>query len=228
MTAGGRIKRRWVRRATALVAVGVLAWVSGCATATREPANLDLHKRQLRAYVDSGDYRRAIDAVAREAQRWVEERAARGGAGLTAIFDLDETLLWNWPHMVENDFGYRPAAWTQWVEEGRAPAIESVREVYRAARRLGVQVVFITGRRERDRPGTEKNLRAIGCADYTALICKPNDDRGTSGAYKTRERERLTRTGRTIIANLGDQQSDLEGGFAERTFKLPNPFYLSE
>lgn len=29
----------------------------------------------------------------------------------------------------------------------------------------------------------------------------------------------------TIIANLGDQDSDLVGGHAERTFKLPNPFY---
>lgn len=228
MTTTGRITRVWAGRAAALVIVGVLALASGCATATREPPNLDLHKRQLRAYVDGGDYRREIDAVARQAQGWIEARAARGGPGLTVVFDLDETLLWNWPHIAENDFGYRPAAWTQWVEEGRAPVIESVREVYRAARRLGVEVVFITGRRERDRPGTEKNLRAIGCTDYAALICKPNDDRGTSGAYKTRERERLTRAGRTIIANLGDQASDLEGGFAERTFKLPNPFYLSE
>jgi hypothetical protein len=29
----------------------------------------------------------------------------------------------------------------------------------------------------------------------------------------------------TIVANMGDQPSDLEGGFAERTFLLPNPFY---
>ncbi len=228
MTATGRITRTWAGCATVLVAAWVLAWTSGCATAPREPGNLDLHKRQLRAYVDGGNYRREIDAVAGQAQRWIEERAARGGTRLTVIFDLDETLLENLAHMKENDFGYRPTAWTQWVEEGRAPAIDPAREGYRTARRLGGEVVFITGRRERDRPGTEKNLRAIGCTDYAELICKPDDDRGTSGAYKTRERERLTRAGRTLIANLGDQDSDLAGGFAERTFKLPNPFYLSE
>ena len=27
------------------------------------------------------------------------------------------------------------------------------------------------------------------------------------------------------IANVGDQPSDLAGGYAERTFLLPNPFY---
>jgi putative acid phosphatase of HAD superfamily subfamily IIIB len=31
--------------------------------------------------------------------------------------------------------------------------------------------------------------------------------------------------GYTIIANMGDQLSDLEGGFAECAFKVPNPLY---
>jgi acid phosphatase len=31
--------------------------------------------------------------------------------------------------------------------------------------------------------------------------------------------------GYTIVANVGDQPSDLEGGHAERAFLLPNPFY---
>jgi acid phosphatase len=31
-----------------------------------------------------------------------------------------------------------------------------------------------------------------------------------------------------IIANMGDQASDLAGGHAEKTFKLPNPFYLTK
>jgi hypothetical protein len=30
------------------------------------------------------------------------------------------------------------------------------------------------------------------------------------------------------VANLGDQVSDLSGGFAEKTFKLPDPFYLTD
>ena len=37
----------------------------------------------------------------------------------------------------------------------------------------------------------------------------------------------LTAGGRVIIANLGDQDSDLTGGYAERTFKLPDPFYFT-
>jgi len=44
--------------------------------------------------------------------------------------------------------------------------------------------------------------------------------------YKTEERRKLEQAGYTIIANVGDQQSDLYGGSAECTFKVPNPFYL--
>ena len=109
-----------------------------------------------------------------------------------------------------------------------APAIEPVRDVFRAARRLGVDVVFVTGRHERDRSGTEKNLRAIGCADHARLICKPDHDARTSAAFKTGVRRALGEEGRTLIANIGDQESDLSGGWAERTFKLPNPFYQTE
>ena len=32
--------------------------------------------------------------------------------------------------------------------------------------------------------------------------------------------------GYDIVANFGDQLSDLTGGFADKTFKLPNPMYF--
>jgi predicted secreted acid phosphatase len=210
------------------VTLAVALAISGCATVTREPPNLYPHKLQIRAYVDSGRYQRDIETVAASAKTWIEQRAAQGGANLTVVLDLDETLFFNWPHMSAMDFGYVRHEWQRWVEEARAPAIEPVREVYRMARRLGVSVVFITGRSERQRAATERNLRAIDCADYHALLCAPDGDRRSSADYKTAARRRLMAEGRVIIANIGDQQSDLAGGFAERTFKLPNAFYLTE
>lgn len=210
------------------------ALVSVLATARAEPRNLDVLKREIRAYVDSGDYEREVARVARKATMWIDERAAqdaRGVAGpqkLAVVLDLDETLLSNWPAMNAADLGYVPSVWDAWVDRGEAPAIEPVRSLYRAARAAGVHVIFLTSRTERDRAGTEKNLRAIECTDYDALICRPTDAKETSAVYKARERQRLVDQGFVIVANIGDQESDLVGGFAERTFKLPNPFYLTE
>jgi predicted secreted acid phosphatase len=184
----------------------------------------------LRAYVDSSRYLRDIASVAAKAKTWLEERSGRRAQTerLAVVFDLDETLLLNWTYLSKNDFGYISAEWVRWVEEAKAPAIEPVRGVYEAARRLGLDVIFITGRTENFRGATERNLRAIGCGEYVALICQPEGTKGTSAAFKTAARERMVKEGWTIVANLGDQQSDLAGGFSERTFKLPNPFYLTE
>ncbi len=196
--------------------------------ATREPLNLSLAKSQLREYVASGRYDRDMVAATREAKSWLEQRKARGGERLTVVFDLDETLWSNLPHMTAMDFGYVVGEWDRWVDAGNAPGISPVQEVYRVARACGMDVIFLTARRERDRPGTERNLRAIGCGDYAALICRAASDQRTTAEFKTEERRRLTREGRVIVANLGDQESDLTGGFAERVFKLPNPFYLTD
>jgi hypothetical protein len=39
-------------------------------------------------------------------------------------------------------------------------------------------------------------------------------------------REEIEDKGYKIIANMCDQQSVLDGGFAEKTFRAPNPFYF--
>ncbi len=44
--------------------------------------------------------------------------------------------------------------------------------------------------------------------------------------YKSATRAHIQSLGYEIVANFGDQYSDLEGGHADRTFKLPNPNYF--
>ncbi|MCX6951092.1 MAG: acid phosphatase [Verrucomicrobia bacterium] len=216
-----------LKRAGILLGYLLVVGLAVAAPPSREPANLDRLKAEIVTYVESGGYDADVAAVAAEAKSWIEARAKQGGQGLTVVFDLDETLLSNWPHMKAMSFAYLPDAWEAWVKSAQAPAIEPVREVYRAARKLGLDVVFLTGRRERDRPGTEKNLQAIGCGDYTALLCKPDAAKETAEKFKTEARAKLEADGRTVIANLGDQASDLAGGHAEKAFKLPCPFYLT-
>lgn len=193
-----------------------------------EPLNLSTAKAAVIRYVDSGDYAHDLKAVGDQARTWIEERVAckTEGERLVLILDVDETALSNLEHMRSMDFGYLPKAWDAWVAEDTAPAIKPVLKVFQTARRLGVTVFFITGRKESDRPGTERNLKAVGYGEHEQLICKPTGFKGNSGDYKTETRRKLEAEGWTIIANVGDQQSDLIGGFSERVFKLADPFYL--
>jgi predicted secreted acid phosphatase len=214
-----------------LLAAGLaLAFICGPAPAL-EPSNLYPHKQELRAYVDSGDYVKDIATVALQANKYLVKRIARGakpGQKLAVVFDIDETTLSNLSHILANDFGYVPKTWDGWVAQGRAPAILPVQVVYETAVRAKVDVFFITGRRESERPGTEKNLHEVGYETWTKIFYKPNDFAETTRAFKIGMRRKLMADGYIIIANIGDQDSDLTGGYAERYFKLPNPFYITK
>lgn len=217
-------RQRWGR---SLLGALVFLAVTGCATkpGARAPANLTVVKQAIATYIDSGSYATELAAAAAPALAWVKARAQPGQPRLAIVFDLDETLLSNLRHMRAMDFGYVPGLWDEWVAAADAPVLDPVAAVYRAAREHGVTVFYLTGRREATRAGTEKNLRAAGLGDYAALHCKPDGFTGTTEAFKTATRRQLAAEGWTIIANIGDQASDLAGGFAERGFKLPNPFY---
>lgn len=192
-----------------------------------EPPNLTTLKQELKAYLDDGRYDAGVAEVAAQAKAWIVQRAA-GGGKLALVLDIDETTLSNLKHMREMDFGYVPALWDQWVADADGPAIAPMLEVYRTARAHGVTVFFMTGRKTTDAPGTIKNLQLAGMGDYAGIDFKPNGFPGTTQSFKTAVRRRITEElGYTIIANIGDQHSDLDGGYAERTFKLPNPFYIT-
>jgi predicted secreted acid phosphatase len=62
----------------------------------------------------------------------------------------------------------------------------------------------------------------------TPEFCGPSITAGVSCPtiqYKSGTRAYIESQGYDIVGNFGDQFSDLEGGFADKTFKLPNPNY---
>ncbi|KXW65773.1 hypothetical protein MPHL43239_09955 [Mycolicibacterium phlei DSM 43239 = CCUG 21000] len=153
-------------------------------------------------------YLSELQRAAAPAAAWIAERAPQVRRPAVVI-DVDETALSNWA-----------------VVDGRPAAIPPTLELFTTAREHGVDVFFITGRPESMRSTTERDLRAAGYRGYTRLIMKPDDLQYDSYAdFKAPQRERLVRQGFTLIANVGDQRSDLTGGFAEREFLLPNPLY---
>ena len=192
-------------------------------------------KREVSAYVDSGRYEAEIAAVVDQARVFLESRVPRGGK-LAIVLDIDETALSNLPSFRANDYGFiipgpcelprGPCGLIAWIEMAQAEPVKPVLALARLARERGVAVFFLTGRPERLRGPTERNLRAAGY-EWTGVLLKPDALTTRSAVeFKAPERKKLVDQGYTIIVNVGDQMSDLEGGFAERTYKLPNPLYF--
>jgi predicted secreted acid phosphatase len=197
--------------------------------------NLGILREKLLRYQASGEYEEQLAEVATDAARYLEDRPEDGGRG-AIVLDIDETALSNWPYLEANqlarlhygpcDLPQGPCGWPAWADMAAATAIEPTLELYRLAQERGHAVFFITGRPESQRAATERNLRAVGYDDWADLYMQPDGTTFPSAAdFKAPNRREIEAEGYEIVLNMGDQASDLEGGYAERTFKLPNPFY---
>jgi predicted secreted acid phosphatase len=191
-------------------------------------------QRQVDEYIRSGQYERDFADVVAAAQTWLEERA-RKAEKPAIVLDIDETSLSNWPAYRLNGWGrvvngpcdlqQGPCGLRVWQASGQSKALAPTLALARRARELGVAVFFISGRPPGLREATERNLRNEGY-EWTGLVILPEGKTFASAVdFKAPERRKITEQGYTIILSLGDQDSDLRGGFAERTFKLPNPVY---
>lgn len=223
--------------APTLVAALLLAFSPLQGTAEPQPLNGDqtvpnigLAKKLCKEYVQSGRYADEIKKVDAEAKSYIDDYLANHKElapkeKLAMILDIDETSLSNAPHIMQYDYGYIPAAWDKWIISGKAPAIEGTLDLYNYAQAHGLAVFFITGRNESQRSITVKNLEDQGYKKWTALIMKPEGAEITAKSFKTYHRKQLSEAGYHIIVNVGDQMSDLEGGYSDSVYKLPNPMY---
>lgn len=203
--------------ALALAGVLVLAPASP-AVEPKQPATPE----EIIAYHDSGEWAADTTAVVDKARAYLESHLAPRAA---IVLDVDDTSLSSYDCLRRTDFD-RKALGQACVEDAEMPAIPQTLGLFDFARSKGVSVFFITGRRARQRSATISNLRAQGYRGTWSLTMRPNrQPRSQRSGWKARVRRTLVKRGYRIVVNVGDQYSDLRGGSALKTFKLPNPMY---
>ncbi len=187
--------------------------------------NIGVTKQRVREYVRGGRYAEEMKRVAAAAQTYLEGNLA-GVARPALVLDIDETSISNWEIVDKLDFGYVAADWDRWIEAANAPALAGTLELYRWARAHDVACFFVTARDEGERAATERNLRSAGYDGWQQLYLLTGPRPATSATFKSACRKDIEGKGYHIVVNMGDQYSDLEGGYAEGQFKLPNPMYF--
>jgi acid phosphatase len=187
-----------------------------------EPPPAPAPPAHIVAYHDSGAWNADISRVIRRAKRHVRVHLADRRPAI--VLDVDDTSLSSYRCLKLVDF---KRSQSDCASPGRMPAIRQTRGLYRYAVRHHVRVFFITGRRSSLRATTIANLHRAGYAGRLHIKLRPVNERpGTHDGWKARTRARIVERGYRIVANVGDQRSDLEGGSALRGFKLPNPMYV--
>ncbi|KOG21555.1 HAD family acid phosphatase [Streptomyces wedmorensis] len=197
-------------KATAAATLGLAAVLVVGPAPAASAADPDTHVTSAAAFadVDYGTWRRDVAAVVAEARPYIEERSEDAGREKQAIvLDIDNSSL-------ETDFH---PFW-----ELPTPAIADVRDLVRDAHARGVAVFFVTARPGIIHSLTDWNLRKSGYPVDGLYVRNLPDLFAEVGAYKTAKRAEIEAKGYTIIANIGNNTTDLVGGHAERAFKLPD------
>jgi predicted secreted acid phosphatase len=212
---------------TGLIVCFVLLIAAVPALAATEPTGKS--GAEIRSYYSSGDWNRAVKKQADRAKAWLKKRThGKHKAKKPAlVLDIDETSLDNYPCFdAKGGIPFNPGVNAGCVVAFDAPAVKPVLSLFKRAKALKVKVFFITARPEALRDGTLENLRAVGYTGKYELVLQPADYTEDSKVpYKSGARKQIRKRGFHILANVGDQKSDLKGGYSERTFKLPNPIY---
>jgi predicted secreted acid phosphatase len=206
--------------ATALA--GLVPAGAGAAPAIEPPAPAP--PASIVAYHDSGAWARdTARAIGRA--RWYLHTAPPRDARPALVLDVDDTSLSSYSCL--KAVGFVRSAGLSCTARADLPAISDTLALYRDARERHIAVFFITGRRRRMRAATLANLRGAGFTGGWRLVMRPNHERaGQHTGFKARERRRIERRGFRIVVNVGDQASDLTGGFSMHGVKLPNPMYV--
>jgi predicted secreted acid phosphatase len=183
-------------------------------------------------------------------------RTAHHRAGHPAIvLDVDDTTLATWNYEIASNWAFNPVTNGEFVTDQKFPAVPGMVDMVTWAAHHGIAIFYLTGRPSGQETATLGNLTSDGIgedAGYPAPTQLPNGEDGlftkpavndypvylqaacagdpdgkcTTIHYKSATRAHIESLGYDIIGNFGDQFSDLKGGHADRTFKLPNPNYF--
>jgi len=187
--------------------------------------NLDVAKKAVRNYYESGAYYKNLNKIIKKAEDEISSIKLPSNAAV--IFDIDDTALSSYDYTKSMGFGFTFQSWYKWIKQGRAKAILPVRRFYHFLINKGIKVIFLTGRIKDLCPATKKNLIREGYTKFDTLICREKQfSKLTAAEFKLNLRKLLSQKGYNIIATIGDQQSDVTGQFTGIKIKLPNLLYI--
>jgi HAD superfamily, subfamily IIIB (Acid phosphatase) len=195
----------------------------------------------LHQFSPTSNYAAEVGGIVADAEKALGKHKAVTTPGRAVLFDVDDTTLNTYSYEIYSNFVFNPATNAAFVDNPTfdLPAVPHMVGLERYAVAHGYTVFYLTGRGIAQLGGTVQDLQAAGyqfdpsnvytkdphapwlssCSNGTTVTC-------TTTQYKSLTRQHIESLGYDIVANFGDQFSDLNGGFADETFKIPNPMYF--
>jgi 5'-nucleotidase (lipoprotein e(P4) family) len=245
------VRRGIATSAGALVLVGMLIGCAGQCEQTERIDQLTDELMMANLWVQSSAEHDAVCYQAFNlARRNLDEALEGFDSELppAVIVDCDDTVISSARYgawMIANGESYTRESWKKWLKEDPAHGVPGAVDFLRYAESRGVEVFYITNRREEDREATLSHLSQLGCpfADDEHLLPKQDTGDREKDSDKTGRREQVAQTHHVLLligdvlpdfdqvfsggkpaqrAELAKERADL---FGARYIVIPNPVY---
>jgi hypothetical protein len=182
-------------------------------------------------------YAKEMHGIERRAVHYLARNGAhRHTTNKAIVLDIDDTSLNTYNYEIFSNFVFSPDSNAAFVNAAAFPAVFGMPRLAHKAKAEGYKIFFLTGRPISQTDGTVQNLDKVGFPHVPASQLFLKDPTSpwlssctttcTTDQYKMLTRKHIVSLGNHIVANFGDQFSDLSGGFEQRAFKIPNPMYF--
>ncbi|MGE6697582.1 5'-nucleotidase, lipoprotein e(P4) family [Hyphomonas sp. NPDC076900] len=179
--------------------------------------------KRIAAYAEAGAAARPEYSVilAPGATAEAPEFLACGGKPLAAVFDVDETLIWNLGSagaFRRLGIEFDSKIWSEWERTGagKTVAIPGALEGVERIRKAGVEVILNTNREAANVAGNIETIREAGFGDYVhgeTLFLKGD----TPGGSAKDGRRYAISENYCVIALVGDQLGDIADIFNDKS-----------
>ncbi|AVC43683.1 acid phosphatase [Francisella tularensis subsp. novicida] len=186
-------------------------------------------QQQVISYYESTAHENEVELILARAKKIIQARQSLQGNAI--VLDIDETALNHYYSLKLAGFpqGENHTIWNELLSRTDAYPIKATLDFYLYCLTSGLKVFFISARFTQYLESTKQALRNAGYVNFEDVFVFPeNIEQYNSKDFKNFKAERrayIESLGYKILISIGDQSSDLLGGYTLYTLQLPNYLY---
>ncbi|AEE26923.1 HAD family acid phosphatase [Francisella hispaniensis] len=186
-------------------------------------------QQQVISYYESTAHENEVSLILKKAKKIIQ--AQQSLQDYAIVLDIDETALNHYYSLKLAGFPQdeNHTIWNELLSKSHAYPIKATLDFYLYCLASGLKVFFISARFAQYLESTKQALRNAGYVDFEDVFVFPeNIEQYNSKDFKNFKAERrayIESLGYKILISIGDQSSDLLGGYTLNILQLPNYLY---
>ncbi|APC94930.1 acid phosphatase [Francisella tularensis subsp. novicida] len=186
-------------------------------------------QQQVISYYESTAHENEVELILARAKKIIQAQQSLQGNAI--VLDIDETALNHYYSLKLAGFPQdeNHSIWNELLSRTDVYPIKATLDFYLYCLTSGLKVFFISARFAQYLESTKQALRNAGYVNFEDVFVFPENIEEYNSKdfnnFKAGRRAYIESLGYKILISIGDQSSDLLGGYTLYTLQLPNYLY---